>query len=382
VSGPARLSIEITSNATQANTGLGQTDDAARDAARGVDQLGKAFDEAGRNAREFGQSAEAVDEVGGASAKTAGALGDLGGAFELIGASGVGEQLGTVGIVMQAAAGAADLYTVAMKLLSVENIRSVATMAAHKAAVVASTVAQFAVAAATGVWTAAQWLLNVAMLANPIGLIILAIIALIAIIILIVTHLDFFKRVGTEAWDAIKDAAVAVWNFINQWVVVPFRAALQLLIDYWQFLGNSAVAAWRAIADALQNSPVMRFIQSLIDKIKELISWFANVKVPSWVTSLNPFGRALPQAGGDGLGASSSRVFALVGQLGRGRATGPDRLTDSAIDMAIRAGSSQDVTVVNVYLDGKKVGGYVDRIITSRLSDEGSRLLAGSWGPA
>lgn len=48
-------------------------------------------------------------------------------------------------------------------------------------------VGTLAVAAAKKIWTAAQWLLNTALLANPIVLIIVAIIALIAIIVLIAT---------------------------------------------------------------------------------------------------------------------------------------------------------------------------------------------------
>lgn len=49
-----------------------------------------------------------------------------------------------------------------------------------------------AVAVATGVWTGAQWLLNAAMTANPIGLIIAAIALVIAAIVVAVTHFESF----------------------------------------------------------------------------------------------------------------------------------------------------------------------------------------------
>lgn len=71
-----------------------------------------------------------------------------------------------------------------------------------------------AAAAATGVWTAAQWLLNVALTANPIGLIIVGIAALIAIVVLIATKTTWFQRGWSAAWDAIKAVTARVGSFV------------------------------------------------------------------------------------------------------------------------------------------------------------------------
>jgi phage-related protein len=73
------------------------------------------------------------------------------------------------------------------------------------------------VEAATKAWTivtvaaeAAQWLLNAAMDANPVGLIVLAIAALVAIIIVVVTNLDWFKGRWDDIWKFCSDVITSV----------------------------------------------------------------------------------------------------------------------------------------------------------------------------
>lgn len=95
--------------------------------------------------------------------------------------------------------------------------------------------------------TAAQWLWNAAIAANPIVLITLAIIALIAIIVLLVTHWDQVKEAGGRAWGWIKDRAVDFWEWlkalpgnignlfstIGGFISAPFRAAFNFVADAW-----------------------------------------------------------------------------------------------------------------------------------------------------
>lgn len=61
---------------------------------------------------------------------------------------------------------------------------------AYKAVQIASAVSGYAVAAATGVWTTAQWLLNAALTANPIGLVIAGVAALVGLVVLIIKKYD------------------------------------------------------------------------------------------------------------------------------------------------------------------------------------------------
>ena len=68
-----------------------------------------------------------------------------------------------------------------------------------------------AMAAAQKIATAAQWLLNIAMNANPIGLIVVAITAAIAAFTLLYKHNKKFKKFVD---DLVKDAKKA---FDNKW---------------------------------------------------------------------------------------------------------------------------------------------------------------------
>jgi hypothetical protein len=56
-----------------------------------------------------------------------------------------------------------------------------------------------------------------------------------------------------------------------------------------------------------------------------------------------------------------------------------DQLTAQATAAASRMVGSTSV-VVNVILDGKRMGGYVQRIVASALDDDGARLASGAWG--
>ena len=87
-----------------------------------------------------------------------------------------------IGITKTASDTFSDLGTVVGVLVGV--------FALYKGAVIAYKIAQEAATIATGLWQAAQWLLNIALAANPIGLVILLIAALVAAIILLIAYYD------------------------------------------------------------------------------------------------------------------------------------------------------------------------------------------------
>lgn len=79
------------------------------------------------------------------------------------------------------------------------------------------------------VWTAisssAFWGLAAAILANPITWVVVGIVALIAVIVLIATKTTWFQTAWKYAWNAIKDAALAVWHFLDNDVIHPIASA-------------------------------------------------------------------------------------------------------------------------------------------------------------
>lgn len=121
------------------------------------------------------------------------------------------------------------------------------SLAETKAAMVAHVLWGGIVKAATVTWTAAQWLLNVALTANPIGVIIVAIAALVAIIIFIALKTTWFETAWKVSWGAIKGAAEGVWHWLEALpgriggafssiagvISSPFRSAFNFVSDAW-----------------------------------------------------------------------------------------------------------------------------------------------------
>ena len=161
-----------------------------------------------------------------------------------------------VGGLAVAGGGLADLaegfaYTV------IPLAKLVATTVASTAANVAHAVSSFAVSAATKVWAGVQWLLNAAMSANPIGIIIIAIIALIAIIVLIATKTTWFQSIWHAVWDFLKA--------VGAWFAGPFA---NFFVKAW----DSITGAFRAAWDWIKNT-----VTSGVLWVHSKIVWFQNV---------------------------------------------------------------------------------------------------------
>lgn len=99
----------------------------------------------------------------------------------------------------------------------------------------------------TSLVTAAQWLFNASLWANPITWVVIGIVALIAIIVLLVKNWDTVKAAGTKAGTWIKDKWLDLWGWmkklpgrigdafgsIGNKISAPFRAAFNYIADAW-----------------------------------------------------------------------------------------------------------------------------------------------------
>lgn len=96
------------------------------------------------------------------------------------------------------------------------------------AAIIASAVAQRAVALASKTWAAAQWALNVALTANPIGIVIMAIAALVAGIVLAYKRSETFRAICDKVWAVIKKLAGIIMDALVKafdWVIEKIKIA-------------------------------------------------------------------------------------------------------------------------------------------------------------
>jgi phage-related protein len=127
----------------------------------------------------------------------------------------------------------------------------IAPLAEHlsktRIATIANAVAERSAAAGAKVYAAAQWLMNTALLANPITWIIIAIVALIAIIVLIATKTDWFSKAWRASWAWIKNAAANTWDFIKKipgWIGSAFRAVAGFLTAPFRAAFNAIANLW------------------------------------------------------------------------------------------------------------------------------------------
>lgn len=232
-------------------------------------------------------------------------------------------------------------------------------------------------AAASKAWAAVQWVLNAALSANPIGIIIIAVIALVAAVVLAYKKSETFRRVVNAVWAGIKTAIGAAWNWLKSNVFAPFAAVYRVA----SAAAGTAVAAigkaWDGLKAALKSvwdwikSNIIDPMSTAFDKIGDAIKWvidkIKSIRIPGPVQKLIDLGKGLFAVPAPAAPAPAPRVAATR----RGRATAPAG--------GGRRSRDGDALVVNVVLDGKRVGGYVDRLISRRLDIEGARAAAGSW---
>lgn len=152
-------------------------------------------------------------------------------------------------------------------------VRSTAATVASTAATVASRVATVAVSAATKAWAATQWVLNAAMAANPIGLVVIAIIALIAIVVIAYKKNETFRRVCQAAWAGIKVAIGAVVSWIKTNVPPAWNAIMSAARRVWSWIKS----AWGSIKSAIVN-PFKSAASAVKSVWGKLASWFSGLK--------------------------------------------------------------------------------------------------------
>jgi len=97
---------------------------------------------------------------------------------------------------------------------------------------------------ATLLWSGAQWLLNAALNANPIGLVVLAIAALVAGVVWAYNNVGWFRDGVNFLWTKMKE--------FGAWIASAFTATLNFLGDVfsnvWNWIKTTAVSVWSGIA--------------------------------------------------------------------------------------------------------------------------------------
>lgn len=160
---------------------------------------------------------------------------------------------------------------------------------------------------ATKAMTIAQWLLNAAMNANPIALIVTAIVGLIAIIVLLWTKCEWFREgvmtIITTIWNAIQSAMdfiisifTTVFNFI--WGIIS--GVINSIISAFQKVANVVKSVFTSVKNAISSlfSGVANILKApingLITLVNKVIKGLNKIKMPDWVPAIGGKGINIP----------------------------------------------------------------------------------------
>lgn len=216
---------------------------------------------------------------------------------------GIGNAAKTAGAA--ALSGAKSLGTWALA-----SAKSAASAIASAAAIVGQKVAMIAGKVATGVATAAQWLWNAALTANPIGLVIAAIVGIVAALVLAYNKVGWFRAFVDAAFRMIGNVVKSVVGFISRnWstlftiisapirtavaivrtiiagIGIAFRAAKAVVVgavraiaSYFTTRWNAIAAVARAIITGLKAgwSSARNFVTSMVARIVSVVVGIKN----------------------------------------------------------------------------------------------------------
>ena len=110
-------------------------------------------------------------------------------------------------------------------------------------------VKQTAMAVGAKAAAAAQWLWNVALRANPIGLIITAIAGLVAGLVYFFTQTETGRKIWEKVWGAIKAATKAVVDWFTDTAWPALQAVWEAVTAGWQGLVDTAQAVWDGVKE-------------------------------------------------------------------------------------------------------------------------------------
>lgn len=195
---------------------------------------------------------------------------------------------------------------------------------------IAYNVAGKAIATATKAWAAAQWVLNAALTANPIGLIIAGVVALGAGLVLAWQRSETFRNVVMGAWEGIKSVVSGAWTNVLKptidWIVGAFGWIGEKAQWLWTsviqpvfgFIGQAArilmavvgtvlitpfILAWNMLSAVISTvwtnviSPIWEVMKFGLNLLGSMFSWVWNAVIkPAW----------------DGLGAGIAWVYNTV----------------------------------------------------------------------
>ena len=126
--------------------------------------------------------------------------------------------------------------------------------------------------------TAAQWLMNTAMNANPIGLVIAGIVALVAAFVVLWNKSESFRNFWIGLWEKIKEVAEPIISALSEW----FSIAWEKIKEIWQPVSEFFSSLFTSIGESV--FPIIESISNAFTEAWELIKVVWDLVQPYFAT--------------------------------------------------------------------------------------------------
>lgn len=157
----------------------------------------------------------------------------------------------------------------------------IAAIVGLAAAVLVVTAAFKVYTAITRAVAAVTWLMNSAMLANPVVLIVVGVVALIAALVILYKKCAWFRGIVNATFAAMLTAVKAVWRFLS----VTLAPVWDVLGKAVAFYGQIVKTQFAIIVSVLK-TPLTIFqlmvtaVTAVVNAVKTLVDWLGKIKVP------------------------------------------------------------------------------------------------------
>lgn len=216
----------------------------------------------------------------------------------------------TVGSAVASAAGfinqhrraLAALAAVIGAVVAVTKIHTAVMAAQAAGGLVALVKGTKAVASVTKAYTAVQWLLNAALTANPIGIVVVALAALGAGLVIAYRKSETFRNIVNGAFSAVVGFVKKNWPAIVGLLTGPFGLAAALIIKNWDSIKAGGTR-------------VLEFIKGLPTKIAAIFTGAATIFYNAGAQLMGQLAAGIADKIGDAIAAAQAGLSKLKGLL-------------------------------------------------------------------
>lgn len=248
----------------------------------------------------------------------------------------------------------------------IDNLPAVGIAAAGvAAAITVFRIAAFQAKLAAEGMTIAQWALNVAMNANPIGLIILGITALVTAIVLLWKNVDGFREFWTKAWAKIKEVfAVCVdwvkenWQAMLLFLINPLAGIFKYCYDHFDGFRKFIDTTLTKVGNLFKKLPG-KIWNGITGAISKVTTWGVNMKNAAQKAATNMINKA------------TSTLKALPGKVYSAISGAVSKVVTWGTNMVSKAKSAMGKVVSTASSTLKELPGKVASV--------GGDLVSGLW---